>query len=119
MRIKELTMKNGDYFRLRIEDANEEWWDAVVRAGEFESKAEMFDTGYSGMIEIEGYFENDTTDEVTVVYFFDKYEQVDIALSKQELESIEAFVKSHWNSLPDNAELLLGDEEWYEKAYKK
>lgn len=117
MRIKEFTMKSGDYFRLCIEDAKEEWWDAVVRAGQFDSREEMFKSGYSGMIEIEGYFDGKRITEVTATYYFDNYEDIEADITEAELGMIEDFVREHWNRLPDNEEHCLGDAEWHEMAY--
>lgn len=117
MRIKEFTMKSGDYFRLCIEDAKEEWWDVVVRTGKFADKDEMFKSGYSGSIEIEGYFDGKEITEVTATYFFDSYEDIELDITQAEIARITDYVKEYWNSLPDNAEHCLGDAEWHEMAY--
>lgn len=117
MQIKEFTMKSGDYFRLHIEDVNPKWWDAVVSSRGFESKEEMFQSGYSGMLEIEGYFDGKNMTEVVATYFFDSYEDIEVDILPSELTLIEAFIQEHWNSMPDNEEHCLGDAEWHEMAY--
>lgn len=31
---------------------------------------------------------------------------------------IQDFLREHWNNVPDNEELQLGDAEWYEMTYE-
>lgn len=117
MKLDKVSMKSGNYFRVLIENAREEWWDAVARAAGFESKEELFAAGYVGSIEVAGYFDGTEITEVTATYFFDSYQDIEVNITSSELEMIEHFVKEQWDSLPDNKEYCLGDGEWQEMAY--
>ena len=117
MIIDKITMKDGTYFRICVDHVCNEWWQQIANVGEFASKKEMFDSGYGGMLEIEGYFENNIVTEVNAVYFFDEYEDIPVELTDLELKIIQDFILQHWDTVPDNAELQLGDGDWNELAY--
>lgn len=117
MNIKEITMKSGSYFRVSIENPEPSWWSKVADAGGFADREEMCDAGYDGEIEIEGYRVGDRLDEVAAVYFFDRYEKIGVDLTTAEKREVMDFAMAHWEQVPDNADLGLGDVEWYERAY--
>ena len=117
MKLDKVSMKSGNYFRVLIENAREEWWDAVVRAGGFTDKEELFATGYRGNIEIAGYYDGTEITGVSATYYFDYYEDIQVDITQEELAMVENFVKEQWDGLPDNEEYCLGDSEWQEMAY--
>lgn len=117
MNIKEFTMKSGSYFRVSVENPEPSWWAKVADAGGFANREEMCDAGYDGETEIEGYLIGEQLDGAAAVYFFDRYEKIGIDLTTAEKREIADFALTHWEQVPDNAELGLGDVEWYERAY--
>jgi hypothetical protein len=49
-----------------------------------------------------------------VMYYFNDYEYLDVEVSSDELQKCIDFINEWKNVIPDNAELMLGDAEWYE-----
>ena len=119
MTIDKITMKDGTYFRLGVDNVNAEWWQKIANIGEFESKTAMFKAGYKGLPEIEGYFQNNIVTEVKLVYYFDEYDEIPVELAESDVATIQEFVIRHWDEVSDNHELQLGDAEWCEQAYLK
>lgn len=124
-----ISMRNGNYFRVMVEstkEMNEKWLEIIHKDCDdklitFEEAMKfstvVFESCYTSnkdgylIMEIEIDLDKNTSN---VVFYFDDYEDIDIEISKDEYIQCVEFINQWKDKLPDNNELMLGDNEWYE-----
>lgn len=125
-----ISMKCGSEFRVMVkatDEMNKAWLDIVNQECE-EDEEEPFLTVEDAMAEGGlGYLSNnygylvmevviDTDiDGYDVIYYFDNYETLDVAINDDEYEQCLAFINEWKDRLPDNEKLCLGDCEWVKR----
>lgn len=116
MKLGEITMRNGAYCRMRIEEASPVWMESFMKKGgiDWNNKAQ---SSYEGSLEIECQYDGKEISDVAVIFFFDNYEKIDEQFSTEEINCIKEYLHENFQQVPDNADLGLGDVEWYDMAY--
>ena len=118
MKFGEITMRNGTYYRMRIEEPTQSWTDKYLKAGGFSNMEEAEKSAYAGSLEFECQYDGKEISDPAVVFFFDSYEKIEQQFQLEEIESAKEYLQTRYDQVPDNAELGLGDVEWYELAYE-
>lgn len=118
MNINKISMRSGKYYRLYVDDTPVEWAKALFDDMDVSSWEELDSMGYSGVFEIECFFDGNIISEVNLVYYLDEYDVIkELDDNENICNQVFTYLKENGNSVPDNEELMLGDEEWLEKAY--
>lgn len=125
MKLCEIRMKyediDTDYYRIRVDDVPAEIADSFAKEHGFKDFKELQDSGYDGMFEIECDYEKHKgccDGDVRLLYYMDDYELVKVC-TVEEIEQVglNEYLKEKGMTVPDNAELGLGDAEWYDLAF--
>lgn len=117
MKLGEITMRNGAYCRMRVEEPDKEWTASFLEKKNFKDMADAERSGYAGSMEIECQYDGKEISDVAVVFFFNDYEKISDKFSEEEINLIKEYLHENFELVPDNAELDLGDIEWQELAY--
>ena len=117
-----ISMKSGNYYRVMVkatEEMNQAWLNKLNEDEDekysFEEaiQCSMYNSNDKGylVIEIEIDIKRNTYD---VVYYFDNYEDLDVALTDEEFYQCVDFINKWKDRLPDNEYFAVGDCEWYD-----
>lgn len=117
-----ISMRYGNTFRVMVEstkEMNEKWLEIINENCEnpmtFEEalRESCYTSNKDGylVMEIEIDLDENTSN---VVFYFDDYEDIDVEISRDEYTQCVEFINQWKDKLPDNNELMFGDNEWYE-----